>query len=93
MKKFILGVLVVLFAGCSSMNLEDVKAHAPDVWKKQGFNIVAYEGYQWGQGGPFGYGGAKVWRRCGIAWNEKGFCMRGFSKNGGTSITFTILPR
>ncbi len=52
--------------GCSSSNVDELKTVAPDVWAKQGFETVAYEGYKFGPGGipPLSeYGGAKVWNR------------------------------
>ena len=62
---FILAVGVILICGVgSSGNLSYVKERAEEKWKKQGFEIVDYEGYNFGSGG-FGtsYGGAKVWHR------------------------------
>ena len=54
-------LLAVLLVGCSSGNLEDVKRHAPDVWKQAGYRVVGYAGYQWGFWGFTSYGGAEVW--------------------------------
>lgn len=64
MKKFVLVFSLALLAGCSSGNLEDIKAHAPEVFQQAGFNIIGYEGYQrelWDPGIMFGFGGAHVW--------------------------------
>ena len=60
---FIIAFLLWFPIGSSS-NLDWVKQRADKTWKEQGFEIVAYEGFQWGMGG-FGtpYGGAKVWYR------------------------------
>lgn len=64
-------VAIVFFAWCflwacigSSANLNYVKDRAEGVWTEQGFDVVAYEGYQWGSGGwGTRYGGARVWYR------------------------------
>jgi len=58
-----IALLCVCSAGCSSSNLDDVKAHAPDVWESIGFKIVGYEGYRWGTWLGGNYGGAEVWYR------------------------------
>lgn len=57
--------VLILFYGCSSGNLDYVKSRAEERWNKQGFQVVDYEGYQWGELGIFGlpYGGAYVWYR------------------------------
>lgn len=54
-------LMVSLIAGCSSGNLEDVKAHAADEWRKVGFKPIGYRGYEWGLWGFNDYGGAEVW--------------------------------
>jgi hypothetical protein len=54
---------MLFLVGCSSGNLDYVKDKAPEKWKTQGFEVVDYEGYQWGTGGINSYGGAKVWHR------------------------------
>lgn len=56
--------ICLIVMGCSYGNLDDVKAKAPEVWKQAGYEIVGYEGFQWGFGG-FGlpYGGAYVWHQ------------------------------
>lgn len=63
MRKLIVLSLLALTMGCSSGNLDYVKAHAPEKWKQQGFDIVDYEGFQWGFWGIGQYGGAHVWYR------------------------------
>jgi hypothetical protein len=55
--------LLLIGIGCSGANLDYVKEHANEKWAKQGFEIVDYEGYQWGKFGLWGYGGAYVWYR------------------------------
>ena len=53
-------VLGQIYIGPNSNNLEDVKNNAKTTWNSIGFEIVGYEGYQWGFG--YGdYGGANVW--------------------------------
>ena len=54
---------ICLLSGCSSSNLDHVKESAEETWKQVGYNIVGYEGFQWGFWGFRGYGGAKVWYR------------------------------
>ena len=53
--------VILLLAGCSSANLDDVKTHADATWAQAGYTIIGYEGYQWGFWGLNGYGGAYVW--------------------------------
>jgi hypothetical protein len=55
--------LALLTAACSPMNKDEVQKAAPAKWKAQGFEVVDYEGFEWGFWGPFGYGGARVWHR------------------------------
>jgi hypothetical protein len=55
----VIGVGSVLFG--SSFNLSYVKEHAAARWREVGYEVIGYEGYQWGFWGPGGYGGAKVW--------------------------------
>lgn len=65
-KKIIILIFVsILFYGCSSGNLDYVKARAEMTWNANGFETVGYQGYQWGKWGIFGstYGGAAVWYR------------------------------
>jgi len=50
-------------SGCSYGNLDYVKERASEKWAKQGFEVVDFEGYQWGLGGIGPYGGAKVHHR------------------------------
>lgn len=55
---------VLFFAIGSSGNLSWVKERAEEKWQAQGFDVVDYEGYQFGSGGyGLPYGGAKVWYR------------------------------
>ena len=62
----LLAVLIIgsiaFFAIGTPFNKEYVKERAPDKWAAQGYEVIDYEGFQWGIGiGP--YGGAKVWHR------------------------------
>ena len=74
MRYLMITIMAILLTACTSMNKDDVQTHAQDVWNKQGFKIVAYEGFQWGSWGPFGYGGARVWHRL----ERKGFMYSGY---------------
>lgn len=47
------------FAGCTAHKVEEIKKAAPQVWGDAGFEIVGYEGYQYGTLGPTW--GGKVW--------------------------------
>lgn len=48
----------------SATNVEYVKQLAEEKWRKQGFEVVDYEGYSWSGGGYWTpYGGGKVWHR------------------------------
>jgi hypothetical protein len=61
---FLLAVFLLLVASCfgSPGNRDYVKERGPERWKQVGFQVVGYQGHQWGAGG-YGtpYGGAKVW--------------------------------
>lgn len=65
MKKIICSIMLVsvlFLSGCSARNLDDVKTNSESTWKQAGFQIIGYEGYQWGFVFPFSnYGGARVW--------------------------------
>ena len=63
--KFLILVLLLtlLLTGCSSGNLDYVKEHAPETWATVEYEIVGYEGFQWGFWGFNSYGGAHVWYR------------------------------
>ena len=53
----------LLTVGCSSGNLEEVKNKAEETFESVGFEVVGYEGFQWGFWGFNTYGGANVWYR------------------------------
>ena len=62
--KTILILVVLCLGGCGYWNKDYVHSNSEQKWREQGWDPVAYEGYQWGLGVPFtGYGGAKVWYR------------------------------
>jgi len=61
MRKILILIPLALVA-CSPANVDYVKERADAKWAKQGYEVVDYEGYQWGIGG-FSYGGANVWYR------------------------------
>lgn len=62
MKPIPVAVVVAMLSGCSASNLDYVKEQATERWSELGFEVVGYQGHQWG-GLGFGtpYGGAKVW--------------------------------
>jgi len=54
----------IVLAGCSRANLDYVKDCAPATWRSVGYEIIGYEGFQYGAdigNGLFGFGGAYVW--------------------------------
>ena len=63
LKVAFLTVLICGLVGCSPGNKEYLKERAVATWNQQGFEVVAYEGYQWGFWGFTKYGGASVWHR------------------------------
>lgn len=50
-----------LLSGCGWANLDDIKEKAPQVWKQAGFEVVGYEGFEYGAWIGGSYGGAHVW--------------------------------
>jgi len=60
-KKIISALLLSSIVGCTNSNLDDVKAHAPEVLAQAGYTIKGYEGYQYGNWIGGSYGGAMVW--------------------------------
>jgi len=63
MKKIIIIGFAALLTGCGYANIDALKKDAPKKWKKQGFEVVDYEGFEWGLWLGGDYGGAKVWHR------------------------------
>lgn len=64
--KRIIACLVLTFLASScycSANKEEVQQLAPAKWKAQGFEVVDYEGFEWGLWFGGSYGGAHVWHR------------------------------
>jgi len=61
MKRIAIIFIVMFFTGCSSSNLDDVKANACKTWESVGYDCIGYEGYQWGLWLGGDYGGAAVW--------------------------------
>ena len=64
MKKIILILSILVLANCYGSYNKDYITNdlARETWEKQGFKVVAYEGYSWGCG-CVNYGGAQVWHR------------------------------
>lgn len=54
----LIAAAITFFGGCSYMNVDDIKAHSAQAWRKSGFEIVGYEGYQIGD---FETPGGRVW--------------------------------
>jgi hypothetical protein len=60
MKKVIALLAVAILSGCGSSNVPEVKAHAAEVWKQAGFEVIGYEGYT-NEHCFFAYGCGHVW--------------------------------
>jgi hypothetical protein len=56
-----LALTLACLAGCSPANLQETKDAAPATFNQLGFEIIGYEGYQWGKHFAPTYGGAWVW--------------------------------
>lgn len=64
MKRILLLIFVLFIVGCGYGNVDDVKNNAEKTFKRFGFEIVGYSGYEIGLEIPFTrYGGAHVWYR------------------------------
>lgn len=53
--------ITMLAGGCGYANLDEGKAVSKARWHEMGYEVVAYEGFQWGLWFGGCYGGAKVW--------------------------------
>jgi hypothetical protein len=51
-------VIALILTGCSANNVTDIKAHAEETFRQAGYEVVGYEGYQYGS---FGTWGGCVW--------------------------------
>ena len=61
-KLFLITVVLFVMGGCSYSNLDYVKERADQRWESMGFEVVGYDGFQWGVTYIHpSYGGAKVW--------------------------------
>ena len=49
----------LLFSGCSAKHVPELKAAAPKVWADAGYEVVGYEGFEYGA--PGAAWGGKVW--------------------------------
>jgi len=58
MKKIALLTIALTLTACSASRVDDIKQHAEEVWNKNGFKVIGYEGYQWGTADAWG---GKVW--------------------------------
>lgn len=46
--KIIVAAIAVLLSGCNAANVPDLKANAPAAIEANGFQVVGYQGYQYG---------------------------------------------
>ena len=73
----------------SANHLNYVKENAEHRWQEMGFEVVGYDGYQWGFTIPFtDYGGAKVWHilKKSNCTNEKCVTYSGYLQRWGDEI-------
>jgi hypothetical protein len=75
----------VLLCGCSPGNLDYVKEESKEIWNSVGYEIVGYEGYQWGFWGFNTYGGARVWYRVDQI-EDNGITYTGYLQRWGDEI-------
>lgn len=86
MKRFLYLLPALALAGCSRANLDYTKNCAAETWRSVGYEIIGYEGYQWGAdfgGGLFGYGGAYVWYSLRRHPNDNGIIYTGALQRWG----------
>lgn len=84
MKNIILMAGLIL-TGCGYANLDEVKSIADEKWKKQGFEVVDYAGFEWGVWLGGNYGGANVWYRL-KKLPDNGITYSGYLKKWGNEI-------
>ena len=70
----------LLFSGCSASRVEDIKKNAPRIWAENGFEIVGYQGYQYGS---FDTYGGKVWYTLRKKDDPKGITYQGYISRWG----------
>ncbi len=82
-----IGIIAALFVSwlClfSPANLDSVKANAAETWRQAGYEIIGYEGFQWGKWWGGTYGGAAVWHSLRRYPNDNGIIYSGFIKRWG----------
>jgi hypothetical protein len=79
----VVALFVMVCVGCGTNNLEFVKANAKAKWASVGYEVIGYEGYQWGF--QFGaYGGAHVWHT--LQRNNNGIIYTGYLQRWGEEI-------
>lgn len=66
MKEILIGIVlitVLCLGTCSAGNVDFVKERAEATWKANGYEVIGYEGFAYGNAWPAGTsrGGAKVW--------------------------------
>lgn len=61
--KLFIALIALALVGCSPANRVEPESQAKKIWAQHGFEVIAYEGYQWGIHIWPGYGGAYVWYR------------------------------
>lgn len=83
MKHFTL-LLLLLITSCSG-NIDYVKDRSVEKWRKQGFEVIDYEGYKFGLYGFGPYGGADVWYRL-KKIPDNGLTYSGYIKRWGNEL-------
>jgi hypothetical protein len=85
MRRHILFAVMVLFvSSCSYQNLDYVKERAEKTWASVGYEIIGYEGFQWGVTFTGAHGGAKVWYS--LKRDNNGIIYTGFLQRWGDEI-------
>ena len=57
----VLALVTGILNGCGYANLEEGKQVSAERWKQMGYEVISYEGFQWGTWVGGCYGGARVW--------------------------------
>jgi len=84
MLKKMVFIFMVFISGCSYSNLDYVKQHAKETWESVGYQVIGYEGFEWGSTLTPWHGGARVWYS--LKRENNGIIYTGFLKRWGDEI-------
>ena len=86
MKTLLSCILAILsLSSCGYANIDSLKSNANEMWHQQGYQVIAYEGYQWGWWVGGRYGGAHAWYRL-RRIPDNGLQYSGYLQNWGDEI-------